>query len=102
MKLTITGHHFEVTPFLRKHVEEKMTRLDHYNDRIHEGEVVLTKDNVNEIAEGRVHFGHTVITARAESTDIYNSVNELFERILVQIQRHEGKLRDRKRQGADR
>ncbi|MFO7675482.1 MAG: ribosome-associated translation inhibitor RaiA [bacterium] len=102
MKLTITGRHFEVTPFLRKHVEEKITRLDHYSDRIHEGEIILLKDRASEIAEGRIHIGHTVFTARAESTDMYNSVNELFDRILAQLKRHDGKIRDRKRLGADR
>lgn len=101
MKLTLTGRHFEITPFLRSHVEEKLSRLESYNDRIHEAEVVLSKDHVNEIAEGRVHIGHTVIPARAESTDMYASVNELFDRLLVQMKRHEGKLRDRKRQPAD-
>lgn len=102
MKLIITGRHFEITPFLRKHVEEKIARLEKYNNHIHDGEVVLSKDHVNEIAEGRVHLGHTVIAARAESTDMYNSVNQLFDRLLVQVKRHEGRLRDRKRQAADR
>jgi len=102
MKLSLTGRHFEITPFLRDHVETKISHLDDYSEQIHEGEIVLSKDHVNEIAEGRIHVGHTLITARAESTDMYNSVNELFDRILVQLQRHEGRLRDRKRQANDR
>jgi putative sigma-54 modulation protein len=102
MKLTITGRHFEVTPFLRKHVEEKIARLDHYSDRIREGEIVLLKDHVNEIAEGKIHIGRAIITARAESTDMYSSVNELFDRILVQLQRLDGKIRDRRRKADDR
>lgn len=96
MKLTITGRHLEVTPNLRRHIETRIEKLTKFTDRIIEGEIVLFKDHVDEVAEGRIHIGHTIITARARSTDMYESVSDLIDKLLVQLQRHDGKLRDRK------
>ncbi len=97
MKLTLTGRHFEVTPHLRKHVEEKVNRLEKFYEHILEGEIVLFKDHVSDIAEGRIHLGHTVITARGEATDMYEAVSALAEKMQIQLQRYEGKLRNRRR-----
>ena len=97
MKLNLTGRHFEITPHLRKHLDEKMLKLEKFNDQIIEGEVVLFKDHVSDIAEGKIHIGHVVIAARGEADDMYAAVNDLTEKILVQLQRHEGRLRSRKR-----
>ena len=97
MKFTLTGRHFEITPHLKAHVEDKVTRLDKYNHRILEAEMVLFRDHATHIAEGKIHVGHAVLTARAEATDMYAAVNEAVDRMLIPIKRHEGRLRDRKR-----
>ncbi|UCG42316.1 MAG: ribosome-associated translation inhibitor RaiA [candidate division WOR-3 bacterium] len=97
MKFTLTGRHFNITPHLKAHVEKRITRLDKYNDHILEAGMVLFRDHATHIAEGRVHVGHAVLTARAEAGDMYGAVNEAVDRMLIQIKRHEGKLRDRKR-----
>lgn len=97
MKFTLTGRRFEITPHLRKHVEEKAGRLGRYNDQITEGEIVLFKDHVSDIAEGKIHLGHVVITAKGEATDMYSAVTNLVDKIEVQLRRYEGRLRSRKR-----
>lgn len=97
MKLILTGRHFEISPHLRKHVEERVTRLEKYNDHILDGEIVLFQEHVDQVAEGKIHVSHSVLTAKAESTDMYTSVTELVDKLLVQLTRHDGKLKDRKR-----
>jgi putative sigma-54 modulation protein len=96
VKLTITGRHLEVTPNLHRHIETRIEKLSKFTDHIIEGEIVLFKDHVDEVAEGKIHIGNTLITAKARSTDMYESVSDLIDKLLIQLQRHDGKLRDRK------
>lgn len=97
MNLTLTARHFEITPNLKKHIDTKIARLEHYADRITRGEVVLFRDSINDIAEGKIHVGHTMLTARGQGKDMYLAVNDLVDKLVVQLNRYEGKLRDRKR-----
>jgi putative sigma-54 modulation protein len=97
MKLNLTGRHFEITAHLKAHVSEKVSKLDHYNDHILESEIVLFRDSIRDIAEGKVHLRHTVLTAKGQGDDMYVAVNDLVDKLLAQLQRHEGRLRARKR-----
>ena len=77
MNLTLTARHFEITPYLKTHVDEKMKRLPHFNNQVTSGEVVLFKEHAVHVAEGKVHFGHAVIAAKGEGSDMYIAVNDL-------------------------
>lgn len=97
MRLNLTGRHYRITSNLRKHVDFKIRKLERFSEQIAEGEVVLFKDHVSDIAEGKFHVGHSVLTAKGEATDMYAAVSELVDKILIQLQRQEGRLRGRKR-----
>lgn len=97
MKLSLTGRHIEITPHLREHVDDKISKLDRYNEHIIEGEIVLFRDSINDIAEGKVRLGHAILTAKGQGSDMYIAVNDLVDKLLAQLQHHEGRLRSRKR-----
>ncbi len=97
MKLKITGRHTGISAHLRTHVAEKVSKLDRFNDHIIEGEIVLSHDSIDHVAEGKVHLAHATLTAKGKGGDMYSAVNELVDKLLVQLKRHEGRLRTRKR-----
>ncbi len=98
MNLTLTGRHIEITPYLKNHVALKVKKLERYNDHITQAEIVLAKDSTKDMAEGKVHLKHAVLTATGKGDDMYMAVNDLVDKLLVQLRRHDGKLRTRKRQ----
>jgi len=98
MNLTLTGRHFEITQYLKSHVDEKIEKLRRYNSHITDGEMVLFKDGAKHIAEGKVHLSHTLITAKGQGKDMYMAVNDLVDKLLVQLRRQQGKFQNRKRQ----
>jgi putative sigma-54 modulation protein len=100
MNLTLTGRHFEITPYLKAHVDDKVKKLSRFNDHISETEIVLFKDSIHDVAEGKIHMSHTVLTAKGQGPDMYVAVNDLVDKLVAQMQRHDGRLRDRKRHGA--
>jgi ribosomal subunit interface protein len=98
MNLTLTGRHIEITPYLKNHVALKTKKLERYKTSVTQAEIVLAKDSTKDIAEGKVHLGHSVLTATGKGDDMYMAVNDLVDKLLVQLRRHDGKLRARKRQ----
>ncbi len=97
MNLTLTGRHFEITPYLKAHVDEKMKKLDHFNNHINGGEIVLLKEGVKDVAEGKIHLSHCVLTAKGEGKDMYIAVNDVIDKLVAQLHRQQGKFQDRKR-----
>jgi putative sigma-54 modulation protein len=77
-------------------VDLKVKKLERYFEHISEVGVVLAKDSVKDVAEGKVHLKHTVLAAKGQGDDMYMAVNDLVDKLLVQLKRHEGKLRTRK------
>ncbi len=97
MNLTLTGRHFEITPYLKAHLDEKVKKLDHFNSHIIEGEIVLLKEGIKDVAEGKIHLSHTVITAKGEGKDMYIAVNDVIDKLVAQLHRQQGKFQTRKR-----
>lgn len=48
MNLTISGHHLEVTPAIRSHVESKLERMKRNFDGVIDISVLLAVDNVSD------------------------------------------------------
>jgi ribosome-associated inhibitor A len=97
MNLTLTGRHFEITPYLKAHVDEKVKKLDHFNSHIIKAEIVLLKEGAKDVAEGKVHMSHTVLTATGQGKDMYIAVNDVIDKLVAQLVRQQGKFQDRKR-----
>jgi len=97
MNLTLTGRHLEITSYLKAHVDEKVKKLDHFNSHIIKAEIVLLKEGAKDVAEGKVHLSHTVLTAKGEGKDMYMAVNDVIDKLVAQLLRQQGKFQDRKR-----
>lgn len=97
MNLTLTGRHLDITPYLKAHVDEKVKKLDHFNSHIIEAEIVLLKEGAKDVAEGKVHLSHIVLTAKGRGKDMYIAVNEVVDKLVAQLLRQQGKFHDRKR-----
>lgn len=98
MKINLTGRHFEITPHLKAHVGDKVSKLDRFNDHIIEGSIILFRDSIKDVAEGKILLRHATLTAKGEGADMYNAVNDLVDKLLAQLRRHDGRLRARKRE----
>lgn len=90
-----TGHKFEVTPTLRDFAENKFQRLQKHADRITSIHVIFNVDKLLQIAEAKVHVPGTEVYARAESEDMYKTVDLLLDKLISQLDKIKGK-RERK------
>jgi putative sigma-54 modulation protein len=91
MTLQFTGHHIEVTPALKEFTEKKFARLKPHSDYITSIHVTFTVDKLSQIAEAQVAVPGQVIHAKADSEDMYNSIDALTDKLSRQLTKYKEK-----------
>lgn len=94
MNIQITGRHVDVTASIKKHVEEKIGKVEHFFDHITTTKIILSVEKDNQVAEGIVTVpGHEYV-AKAEDKDLYTAIDMLESKMSAQIRKHKDKLRN--------
>jgi len=97
MDLTITGKNLEINDTIRKYVEKKIGRLDRYLPNIIDGRVELTVSEGARAAEDRqiaqvtLRTKKVILRAEEASSDIFASIDAVFEKMQRQVDRYKGK-----------
>jgi len=96
---TISGRHVDVPEAVRKHAEEKTSKLPRYYDSINQIEVIIgggqggSGINVEIIA--RAEHGKVFVVSQT-GVDIYRCIDSVVHKLEQQIRRRKGKERDDK------
>ena len=99
MLFTITGKHIEITDAMKKHAEEKTSKLPKYYDSIDQVEVVIDssqgggKVNVEIIA--RAQHSRTFVGTET-GQDAYQCIDLAVHKLESQLRKVKGKERDDK------
>ena len=96
MRFTITGRIFNVTPFIRSAVEEKICKLDRYFNPDTEVIVTLSVQKDKQKIEVTIPVKGNIIRAEESSTDMYASIDLVEEVIERQLKKYKNKLIDKK------
>lgn len=102
MKFEYTGRHVEVTPGIRKHVEDHFKKLDHiFNGTEASAHVIITVEKNRHIGEVVVFWRDHTLTAKEMNADMYMALTRAIEKVEKQAMKLKKKIIDRK-QGAKR
>ena len=98
MEFEYTGRHVEVTPAIRRHVEEHFTKLGHLFEtsstaRAH---VIIDVNKNRHIAEIILHWREHTLTARDTNADMYQALTRVIDKIEKQAVRMKQKIIDRR------
>ena len=101
MLFTISGKHIEITEAIRRHAEEKTSKLPRYYNSINQVEVIIDGQpggnaSVEIIARGE-HSKVFVVTETGE--DAYRSIDVAVRKLERQLKRKKGKERNNKHVG---
>lgn len=103
MQIRVLGSHTDVgqslTQFIQEHLQKAVTK---YFENAVYGEVHVTKNGhlfritiaVNEGVKGGI-----IVKSDAEAGDAYGAFNEACERVVKQLRRYKGKIKDFRRKG---
>lgn len=97
MKFEYTGRHIEVTPALRKHVEEQFKKLDHLfnGDKPAKAYVVIEVEKGRHRSEVILNWRREVLTATTTNSDMYQSLTQTISKLGKQALKIKDKVIDK-------
>lgn len=103
MTVIVSSRHMDVSPALKTHAEQKVSKLTRYYDRIQEIEVVFDAGKDTMQVEVIVNAEHrNMFIARHDGSDAYACVDECVDKLERQLSEHKKKFRNRKHPGDDK
>ena len=96
MRYTITGRNINVTPGIRRAVEEKIGKLDRYFNPDTEVIVTLSVQKDKQKIEVTIPVKGNIIRAEESSSDMYVSIDLVEEIIERQLKKYKNKIIDKK------
>jgi putative sigma-54 modulation protein len=100
MEFEYTGRHVDVTPTLRRHVEDHFSKLEHiFTDTTARAHVIIEVEKNRHMGEILLHWRGETLTARDVNADMYQALTRAISKIEKQAVKLKRKLIDRK-QGA--
>ena len=100
MQVSITGRHVELTEPLKDYVNEKLGHLKHSFDHVVDVHVVLGVEKHRQRSEINITANGVVLHAKAETDDMYASIDSVVDKLNRQLKRYRAKLQ--RHQGAGR
>jgi putative sigma-54 modulation protein len=92
MQLNLSGHHLDITSSIRQHTSDKLTKIKHHFDNVMNVNMILEVQKDLQKAEATIHVSGADLFAKAESNDMYASIDQLINKLDSQIIKHKEKL----------
>ncbi len=94
MQVNLTGHHIEITPALREHLNNKLTRIERHFESVTSINCILTVEKNRHKAEAKVSVSGSTLYADAVESDMYAAIDGLIDKLDRQIVKHKEKRTD--------
>ncbi len=97
LDFTIAGRHVEVTPALQDYALSKLSKIERViANRASTIHVILSVEKLEQKAEAELKIAgdKNVIFAEATTTDMYESIDKLEDKLYAQVLKFHGKLTD--------
>jgi len=92
MQLNLSGHHLDITSSIRQHTSNKLTKIKHHFDNVMNVNMILEVQKDLQKAEATIHVSGADLFAKAQSNDMYSSIDQLINKLDSQIIKHKEKL----------
>ncbi len=95
MNIEITARHFDLTPQLKENIERELDGLTRYFENIISAEVVLDVEKYRQSAEIKLKVYNQSMTGKADSNDMYASIEMAVDKVKTQLKKYKGKLKEK-------
>ena len=96
MMTTVTFRRMEPAESLRAYAEEKLAKLKKYLDSPLEAHVVLEVEKFRHLADVTLNVDGTRIKAVEETEDMYSAIDQVMDKIEVQVKKLRAKVKNRR------
>jgi putative sigma-54 modulation protein len=97
MRTKITTRHFELSESLRQRTEDRLNKLHRFFDRIMDARVVVSFEKNRYKAEATLTANGTPITSHAVGESGKVAVEQVMDKLEVQIRRHKDRMTKQQR-----
>ncbi|SMN11601.1 Ribosome hibernation protein YhbH [uncultured Candidatus Thioglobus sp.] len=97
MQLNISGHHLEITKAIKQYSTEKLSKIKHHFDHLININVILEVEKDIQKAEATIHISGADLFAKAESGDMYTSIDRMVNKLDAQVRKHKEKLNNHRK-----
>jgi putative sigma-54 modulation protein len=99
LHVSITGRHVEVTPALKRYIENRLKRLAKFGESPKSIQVILGVEKYRHIAEIIINLMGGIIQARASTKEMYAAIDQLFDKVERQALKRKDRRERRKNRG---
>ena len=96
MRIEITSRSFEITDNVRDYIEERLSKLPRYFDRLIECHVILQVERFIYKFEITLHGNGFDLFAEGHAEDLYVAFDAAAGKMERQVRKHKDKVRNRK------
>lgn len=100
MEVIVSARHFDLDESIKSYVFDKMSKLGEEYAKLTTARVVLSLERNWQVAEGHVTGKHLDMEAQASTTDMYASVDEMFDKLERQLRRHLEKMQGHRKRAS--
>lgn len=91
MQIQFTGHQMEVTDALKTHTQDKFRKLEDHFSNITSIHVVFEVEKLRQIVKATIFVAKIEFHATAEEENMYTAIDELADKLNVQMVKHKQK-----------
>ena len=106
MKLTISGHHIDVTDALKSYVTAKLEKITSHFDDVVDTKVTLSvekhKEKDGKHAECTLHLKGADLFAESSDADLYAAIDDMATKLERQVMRHKEKIQSHAKEAPKR
>lgn len=92
MKLVITGRQMTIRPGLKKFIEERADRMEHYGSKPLQATITLKTEKYRQIAEAHVNVNGVILQAEEVTDEMEVSVDKVMSKIEKQLKKYKEKV----------
>ncbi len=96
MEITVTFRHMEPSESLKVYAEEKISKIKKYLYSPMEAHVVLGVEKFRHMADVTLRVDGTMIKGVEETEDMYSAIDQVMDKLEIQVKKHRSKIRERK------
>jgi putative sigma-54 modulation protein len=100
MEITVTFRHTEPMESVRSYAVEKISKFKKYLDSPLEAQIVLSVEKFRHQADVTLSVEGTRLKAVEETGDMYSAIDQVMDKVEIQLKRHLSKLRERRAEAA--
>ncbi|MDY4382371.1 ribosome-associated translation inhibitor RaiA [Pectobacterium brasiliense] len=95
MTINITSKQMDITPAIRQHVEDRLSKLDKWQTQLINPHIILSKEPQGFVADATISTSNGPLVASAKHDDMYAAINELITKLERQLDKlqHKGEAR---------